>query len=161
MHTDTPDYTHPVYQWNHLCLVGNVKCWLVSFLACPAKSEHGCLFTMNNTMTKLTGNVKAFCALGWSFSLQTLNEVSRDALKKFTGLRDSGHKWKSSGWWNEGLEGWMNKEITITIYIYNYTDSAYCEADSSACRCELCEMWCLKRYFLPCYIKSKCAKSRE
>lgn len=120
MHTDTPDYTHPVYQWNHLCLVGNVKCWLVSFLACPAKSEHGCLFAMNNTMTKLTSDVKAFCALGWSFSLQTLNEVSRDALKKFTGLRDSGHKWKSSGWWNEGLEGWMNKEITITIYNYNY-----------------------------------------
>lgn len=39
---------------------------------------------------------ESFCALGWSFSLQALNEVSRDALKKFTGLRDSGHKWKSS-----------------------------------------------------------------
>lgn len=52
---------------------------------------------------------------------------------------------------NEDLGGWMNKEITITIYnynyIYNYTDSAHCEADSSACRCELCELWCWKRYF--------------
>lgn len=61
----TPDHTHSVYRWQHLCLI---MCWLVSYLVCPEKPMDGWRFLCVCVFHEKKNDLKAFCPLGCSLS---------------------------------------------------------------------------------------------